>query len=566
MGKGFDMKIALLLLLALCTLVGSNAFAVRYAVLIGIEQYQYLGTLPGPVNDCEKMRRLLIDRYGIAPAQMTMLLNRDAVKPAIQRAISEWLPGNVQAGDEALVYFSGHGTQVKDYNGDEADGRDEAFICQDCPQQLRDYNGLIVDDELSRWITQVHAAGATVTLIADSCHSGTMTRETHWDDALVARYVRFDEDPPAPAMTGRGAGPEFADCYLVAGCRDDQLSFSNRFEDVGAMGVLTYHLLRALQQPDNRSYAQLGYALQHTVSAWYAQEPRVDGPDLSRAFLGHAGMPTGATSNLPPVTGGDQLNLYLDGFGAREAGLRDVLRGLSYVRVVADLAQADRVLAAEKGEDGSARLLRRDTSLEDQAEAPTVNELIETLRPGLMRAVLLKRLATTHRMDAKLTVQISLTGRQGAKDIYISGSAYNPDGNTVKKGATVTFTARTSDDCYLTLIDLPNRGLPQPLFPFKEQQNNLVTGNTDILLLPLGSGHHIKAQDVGRDIVLAIASRRPLPLDFLKIPDQFEKGLPFAPFAKCATPHDAEKLLGVVADKLGDDGIAVGWVMMEVVE
>ena len=34
----------------------------------------------------------------------------------------------ISSDGEHIIYYSGHGTQVKDTNGDETDGRDEAFV------------------------------------------------------------------------------------------------------------------------------------------------------------------------------------------------------------------------------------------------------------------------------------------------------------------------------------------------------------------------------------------------------------------------------------------------------
>jgi hypothetical protein len=40
----------------------------------------------------------------------------------------KWLVNDVKAGDSLFFMYSGHGTQVKDLDGDEDDGLDEAYI------------------------------------------------------------------------------------------------------------------------------------------------------------------------------------------------------------------------------------------------------------------------------------------------------------------------------------------------------------------------------------------------------------------------------------------------------
>jgi hypothetical protein len=67
-----------------------------------------------------------------------------------------------QPGRRALVYYYGHGEQVRDANGDEADGRDEVWATQ-----------RVTDDELSRLFGDVHAT-SRLFVVSDACSSGTM--------------------------------------------------------------------------------------------------------------------------------------------------------------------------------------------------------------------------------------------------------------------------------------------------------------------------------------------------------------------------------------------------------
>lgn len=71
---------------------------------------------------------------------------------------------SLQRGDMFLLTFSGHGSSVIDLDGDERDGRDEAWCL---------HNGLLLDDELHALLCQF-AAGVRVVIVSDSCHSGSM--------------------------------------------------------------------------------------------------------------------------------------------------------------------------------------------------------------------------------------------------------------------------------------------------------------------------------------------------------------------------------------------------------
>ncbi|HMA66522.1 MAG TPA: caspase family protein [Desulfosalsimonadaceae bacterium] len=72
----------------------------------------------------------------------------------------------LNSGDIFVFYFSGHGGQQPDQNGDEMDGKDETLVA---------YNRQIVDDELSS-IWYKFRAGVRIVMISDSCNSGTNYR------------------------------------------------------------------------------------------------------------------------------------------------------------------------------------------------------------------------------------------------------------------------------------------------------------------------------------------------------------------------------------------------------
>ena len=74
--------------------------------------------------------------------------------------------------DKRIVFFySGHGTIVYDSNGDEADGRDEAFCFSD---------RYFVDDEFCRLINEYLKCEKFI-CISDACHSGTIYDIEHVD-------------------------------------------------------------------------------------------------------------------------------------------------------------------------------------------------------------------------------------------------------------------------------------------------------------------------------------------------------------------------------------------------
>ncbi|CAH8356141.1 unnamed protein product [Eruca vesicaria subsp. sativa] len=140
----------------------------KKAVLIGIN---YPGTkieLKGCVNDVHRMHKCLVDRYGFAKKDITVLIDTDKsyTQPTgknIRRALSELITP-AKSGDVLFVHYSGHGTRVPLEEGDEDDtGFDECIVpCDMNP---------IPDDDFRDLVDQV-PEGCKITFVSDSCHSG----------------------------------------------------------------------------------------------------------------------------------------------------------------------------------------------------------------------------------------------------------------------------------------------------------------------------------------------------------------------------------------------------------
>lgn len=80
-----------------------------------------------------------------------------------------WLVQGCQAGDSLVFHYSGHGSQQRNYTGDEIDGYDETL----CPVDY-ETQGMIVDDEINATIVRPLPLGVKLHAIIDACHSGTV--------------------------------------------------------------------------------------------------------------------------------------------------------------------------------------------------------------------------------------------------------------------------------------------------------------------------------------------------------------------------------------------------------
>jgi hypothetical protein len=188
------------------------AAGVKRALLIGINHYKSVPGLQGSVNDVETMREILTTRWGFAARNITVLTDEGATREKMLAALNQLVQ---ESGPDDTVYFhySGHGSQVQDLNGDEADGLDETIV----PQDGRSGNVPdIVDDELDAIFSRLRARSAVIVL--DSCHSGTATRAIDIRTRSVPQDTRIDlYRAGVTGITTRGIVPLKSSRFVVMG-------------------------------------------------------------------------------------------------------------------------------------------------------------------------------------------------------------------------------------------------------------------------------------------------------------------------------------------------------------
>jgi hypothetical protein len=144
-------------------------YAENRALIVGINEYQHVTPLKGSVTDARKVLQLLQKLAIYRGDQVRLLTDSQATRQNILEGL-EWLSGS-QAGDKVLFYFSGHGAQNRDTEGDESDGLDETL----CPVETTlTRKGMITDDEINERLKRL--SGRQVLVVIDACHSGTVTK------------------------------------------------------------------------------------------------------------------------------------------------------------------------------------------------------------------------------------------------------------------------------------------------------------------------------------------------------------------------------------------------------
>jgi len=143
----------------------------KEALLVGVSHYKNGGygiDLPGVEIDIATMKKLLESRG----FHVRILKNETATLNGVRRAMSQYTALN--RDDVFFYYQSSHGTQIVDVDGTEEDGLDEAYVLYEADfasDGIVDSKGLLIDDELDRMLSRIHAKKM---LMTDACHSGTM--------------------------------------------------------------------------------------------------------------------------------------------------------------------------------------------------------------------------------------------------------------------------------------------------------------------------------------------------------------------------------------------------------
>lgn len=176
--------------------VASPALAEKRALLIAAGSYDNpaIEDLEASPNDLQLMVSLtrqlaileskviiLADRH--SDRQVNIRRSGRATRANILAAIARLAEAS-RAGDDVLIYFTGHGSQQPDQKPDdprtdEADGWDEVILPVDAGVWSSETGGIvnaITDDELGLMLDSIRSRGANVWLVMDSCSSGTLMR------------------------------------------------------------------------------------------------------------------------------------------------------------------------------------------------------------------------------------------------------------------------------------------------------------------------------------------------------------------------------------------------------
>lgn len=211
----------------------------KRALLIGIN---YIGTanqLRGCINDVTNMRNMLITHYHYLPENIVVLRDDSLdsrFKPTranILMSLRQIISTSSQSS-EIWVHYSGHGSSIRDTNGDEASSMDSVII----PLDYRK-SGLIRDDTI---FSIIRTSACPTIMLFDSCNSGTVC-DLQWSFQCETRkkQLTFQRTKNNNKSTSNKS------IFAMNGSRDDQTSadaYNNASNTYG--GAFTCALLQCM--------------------------------------------------------------------------------------------------------------------------------------------------------------------------------------------------------------------------------------------------------------------------------------------------------------------------------
>lgn len=209
-------------------------------------------SLDGSVNDALAMAAMLRNaKYGFT--EVRVIRNEEATRSGILAAL-EQLIAESKRGDVVVFYYAGHGSQRLNSLADIKLNRlDQTIVPADANAGQFD----IRNTELAGLFDRLLDVGVRLTLIFDSCHSGSITRgetapsKTRWASA-DPRDARDSVRPPPPESRPRGA------LFLAAAEDFQSAQEATDAIDQKPHGAFTSALLRVMRQvPASEPAAQL---------------------------------------------------------------------------------------------------------------------------------------------------------------------------------------------------------------------------------------------------------------------------------------------------------------------
>lgn len=298
--------------------------AIQRPKVEGNATYWRFENLDGAINDIALMESSLTD---LGVTDFVVLKNQEATAAAILGALQKNLVDDAKPGDVRIFYYSGHGNHIRNLASKEQGGEDQTIVPADNWRDVPD----VRDKEISRILWRAARKGVKVTFIADSCHSGSLSRGA-WNASGKARSNSgrrggngsnalkepvVNDPPEIDPATSQPIDPEKAGVLTLAAAQSSEEAREIDTED-GAHGAFTWALAHALKyegEPMDRIFQRVA-AQMHSSGG--SQQPVMGGAGrTSRDLFAEPANDSAGLRLLVQSVNGKEVRLR----GGRELGL-----------------------------------------------------------------------------------------------------------------------------------------------------------------------------------------------------------------------------------------------------
>lgn len=259
----------------------------KWAMLVGINRYGYSSTqvpgaafadLKGAVADAMDMRDLLQSQFGFDAADILSLIDEQATRHNILKAIQNHLAARAGPDDIVVLHFAGHGSSIWHKTTKTREG---TLVAHD---SRGPGHPDITGAEFRAALAAIRARHVVVAL--DCCHSGNFVLAR---GAIQARFIppsSFETTDPNVSQRGVSIAMSGGPFVLLAAAGPSDPASEQLLDGGGVRGIFTYAFCREARRASRTAtYQDVVEATRESMRSLSAQQtPRVEG-DLANYVL-----------------------------------------------------------------------------------------------------------------------------------------------------------------------------------------------------------------------------------------------------------------------------------------
>jgi hypothetical protein len=336
----FKRTLATLVVTLFVLTVAATAFAEsrKMGLFVGINSYPGKDALRSCVRDATNMQNNLVNDFGFARTNTTLLTDEKATRQGILNQLSNF-ENQASRGDLFVMYYSGHGSLFPDALSADRDETEE-IAPPEIPSGFYDstivpidarlttsgkpWGNFILDDEINEIFARFTAKGVQVIFISDSCNSGTLARSLNIDGNSKNKFIspiaiRKNTEDWKSVVTGKGrkSDENFDKLFLVvASSLDTQYSID---QGAGRMSLFTEKFLETLDDFKRRNVAFTYNSIESEVKPLVEvqsdgrQTPRLDARFFDSRLLNRTifSLIDGSSGNTGTIAAGNGKQLRI---------------------------------------------------------------------------------------------------------------------------------------------------------------------------------------------------------------------------------------------------------------